>query len=198
MPGYRPHTPSEGDQSDRLDAFVRYHAMPHTPEREAVRGGVESAVISAVWTLRRLPDRDRAFLFARQVMWPEMAEGDDYSPGGGVDDQRASPAYGRQSRPSPRQIDAMQPALDLLALLPDQGDRQILFWGAWHQHGAPQSRIPWTRVARTVALDLSRWSYKRRYGQALDWLSSLVCRHLSKKIRNSEKNACTLSPFHAP
>ncbi|WP_374764278.1 hypothetical protein [Yunchengibacter salinarum] len=190
-------TPHSGRETvtDRFRVFADHHTVPspETPMEERARV-IESALITAVWTLRRLPDRDRAFLFARQVMWPEIGAGETGAEAGGrapvgsvipLAPQGKRGVYGRQARPDAKQIDAMQPALDLLALVPDQDDRQILFWAAWHQNGAPQSRIPWARVAQSVGLDLSRWTYKRRYGQGLDWLARLCGRAPAKKIQNS-------------
>ena len=68
----------------------------------------------------------------------------------------------------------MQPALDLLTLLPDILDRQILFWTAWHQDGEVQARVPWAKVRRSLGVSASRWTLKRRYEAGLQWLGALV------------------------
>lgn len=136
----------------------------------ALAAEIERRLVSAAWTLRRLPDKERGFLRLRNSVWPEGApEPGDY-PGEDIG-YFASRKRGRISAP---EIDAMQPALDLLTLLPDVQDRKILFWAAWHQNGEPQSRIPWVKVRRSLDSNASRWTLKRRYAAGLKWLAALV------------------------
>lgn len=131
---------------------------------------IERRLVSATWTLRRLPDKERGFLRLRTSVWPEGApEAGDY-PGEDLNYL----ASRKRCRISALEIDAMQPALDLLTLLPDVQDRKILFWGAWHQNGETQSRIPWVKVRRSMDVTSSRWTLKRRYAAGLKWLAALV------------------------
>ena len=135
---------------------------------------VESRLIAAAWTLRRMPDREQSFLKMRGALWPEMTA----EPGQYPRERISSFEARRRVRISAREIDEMQPALDLLLLLPDLTDRQILFWAAWHQDGEKQSRIAWAKVRRSVmAADeksYSRWTLKRRYQAGLMWLAALI------------------------
>ncbi|PCI60034.1 MAG: hypothetical protein COB37_10385 [Kordiimonadales bacterium] len=62
----------------------------------------------------------------------------------------------------------MQPALDLLQLLPYKEDMMICYWGAYDQDGEKQSKIRWSRVIEAHDLDMSRWTLKRHYDGALE------------------------------
>jgi hypothetical protein len=146
-------------------------AVRDLEEREAIlRDRVEARLISAAWTLRRMPDREAGFLYARQAIWPEMA----------VNKYTAVPAKlsnlqtRKKIRPNPKEIDEMQPALDLLLLLPDVADRKLLFWAAWHQNGEKQTRIPWAKVRRSISTTASRWTLKRKYDDGLKWLAAII------------------------
>lgn len=131
---------------------------------------VERRLVSATWTLRRLPDRERSFMRMRTMMWPEGT-----STAGTYAKADMSYMQARRSmRIEPAEIDAMQPALDLLPLLPDLTDRQILFWAAWHQDGEPSAKIPWAKVRRSLGVDMSRWTLKRRNDNGLKWLSQII------------------------
>jgi len=144
--------------------------MPDLSDKEALAQLVEKRLVGATWTLRRLPDRERGFLHMRGALWPEMmAEAGSY-PAAPV----SSVAARSRVRLSPKEIDQMQPALDLLTLLPDILDRQILFWTAWHQDGEVQARVPWAKVRRSLGVSASRWTLKRRYEAGLQWLGALV------------------------
>jgi len=138
--------------------------------KEALAPLVEKWLVGATWTLRRMPDKEQGFLRMRGSLWPDMmAEPGNY-PGNNI----SSIASRRQTRISPQEIDQMQPALDLLTLLPDIFDRQILFWTAWHQDGEVQARIPWMKVRRSLGVNCSRWTLKRRYDAGILWLAALV------------------------
>jgi len=126
---------------------------------------VEIALVEATWTLRRLPDPERAVLYRSNTYWPEY--GYDY-PGAGDPNGLYKNEPSKFSRPTATEIDDMQPALDLLHRLPDLDDRRLVFWAAWHQCGEPGGRVPWARVRRALKVDLSRWTLKRRYVEALD------------------------------
>ncbi len=132
---------------------------------------VETRMVEAAWTLRRLPDREASFIYAKQVMWPDVKpDGIDNIP-----EPLTTLQARKRVRLTPKAIDRMQPTLDLLHLLPDQDDRRILFWGAWHQDGEVQSRIPWAKVRRSMRVGLSRWTLKRRYSDSIAWLSRVIC-----------------------
>ncbi|WP_417464562.1 hypothetical protein [Kordiimonas sp.] len=151
------------------------------PPKDMLIPVVEARMVSAAWTLRRLPDRERGFLRARQSYWPEtMADGGTYA-GAGLTSFQAR----FRARIRAEEIDAMQPTLDLLLLLPDREDREILFFGAWHQDGELGGRIPWAKVRRSLPAgkagntgNLSRWTLKRRYAGALSWLAALIALQL--------------------
>lgn len=131
---------------------------------------IDHRLVSAAWTLRRLPDRERGFMRMRTMLWQEgPAEAGTYAP-----DSMTTLQARRQGRIEAREIDAMQPTLDLLPLLPDVTDRQILFWAAWHQDGEPSAKIPWAKVRRSMGVDLSRWTLKRRNDAGLRWLAQIV------------------------
>lgn len=131
---------------------------------------VEARLVSAAWTLRRMPDKERGFLRLRSAVWPDMAPDAARYPAAPMSHFNAR----RRMRISPQEIDQMQPALDLLTLLPDVLDRQILFWTAWHQDGEVQTRIPWAKVRRSLDVTASRWTLKRRYQARLEWLAALI------------------------
>ncbi len=136
---------------------------------------IAERMVAATWTLRRMPDRERSFLNMRGSLWPDMLrERGDY-PSESISNFEAR----RRLRISAKEIDQMQPTLDLLLLLPDQIDRQIVFWTAWHQDGEVQDRVAWMKIRKSLAAAndgkmLSRWTLKRRYLAALSWLASLV------------------------
>lgn len=137
---------------------------------EALIELVEGRLVEATWTLRRLPDRERGFLRLRTMVWPDaVSTSGDYAPAAMTAMQAR-----RAVRIDPREIDRMQPALDLLQLLPDVTDRQLLFWAAWHQDGERRAKLPWAKVRRSLQLDLSRWTLKRRYENGLRWLASII------------------------
>lgn len=139
-------------------------------EQARVRDRIEHRLVSAAWTLRRLPDRERGFLTMRTMLWPDTAS----APGTYARSGMTALQARRSMRIEPADIDAMQPTLDLLLLLPDVLDRQILFWAAWHQDGEPQAKLPWAKIRRSLGVDLSRWSLKRRNDAGLAWLARLV------------------------
>ncbi len=131
---------------------------------------VEGRLVGATWTLRRMPDREKGFLHMRTMLWPEAAaDTGTYAP----QDMTTLQAR-RNVRLTPLEIDQMQPALDLLQLLPDLADRKLLFWASWHQDGELQVKIPWAKVRRSMDSNLSRWTMKRRYDNGLRWLASII------------------------
>ena len=137
---------------------------------DALMPRVEGRLVNATWVLRRLPDKDSGPQRMRGMLWPEtVAEAGTYAP------ISLSPFEAkRRLQISAKDIDAMQPALDLLQLLPDIEDRQLVFWACWHQEGEVQARIPWAKVRRSMGGTLSRWTLKRRYESALRWLASII------------------------
>ena len=137
---------------------------------EKLMNKLEGRLVEATWTLRRLPDRERSFLSLSTMIWPDVVAGPgDYAPTGMTSLQAR-----RRARIDPKEIDRMQPTLDLLPLLPDVTDRQLLFWAAWHQDGECQTRLPWAKVRRSLGVSLSRWTMKRRYENGLKWLASII------------------------
>ncbi|WCL55081.1 hypothetical protein [Gimibacter soli] len=191
-----------------IDTAIRAlaHDMPVKTDASLTAAFLEVRMIDAVWTLRRMPDREAGLLYSRQILWPDMK----------VDRHTAVPAaLGRVAAAKripaePRSIDLMQPVLDLLRLLPDVEDRRIVFWGAWHQDGVRQERMPWAKVRRSLsghlgaerAKGLSRWTLKRRYDDGLGWIARLLIRaetgSITDTLTNSEKKACVGAAHRAP
>lgn len=140
------------------------------PIAEDIVPHIEQDMVSATWTLRRLPDREAGFLRLRGALWPETAsDAGSYAP-----DPLTSFQAKRRVRITAQEIDRMQPTLDLLLLLPDLEDRRMLFWACWHQNGEVSARIPWAKVRTSLGTSQSRWTLKRRYVEALGWLGRLV------------------------
>ena len=140
------------------------------PDKAALVPVLEVRLVAATWTLRRLPDRERAFGRMRGSLWPEMLpDGGTYAHTGLTSFQARM-----RARPTAHEIDAMQPTLDLLLLLPDVEDRRIVFFACHFQDGETGGRIPWAKVRRATGLNLSRWTFKRRFEAALRWLAALI------------------------
>lgn len=178
--------PKSGPENDRRALADTARQIARTaapagggrPTKEMLIPVVEARLVCAAWTLRRLPDRERGFLRSRGSYWPDtMADGGTYA-GAGLTSFQAR----FRARIQADEIDAMQPTLDLLLLLPDREDREILFFGAWHQDGETGGRIPWAKVRRSLSGkkngNLSRWTLKRRYSSALSWLAALIALQL--------------------
>lgn len=144
--------------------------MDHHDLTDRVRDRVEERLINAAWTLRRMPDREAGFLYARQSIWPETVMSKYTSMPAKLSNLQTR----KKIRPNPSEIDEMQPALDLLLLLPDVADRKLLFWAAWHQNGEKQTRIPWAKVRASTQTTASRWTLKRKYDDGLKWLASII------------------------
>lgn len=140
------------------------------PGVEDIISRLEIDMVNAAWTLRRLPDREAGFLTLRGALWPETAS----EPGGYAPEPLTSFQARRRVRIAAAEIDRMQPTLDLLRLLPELADRRLLFWAAWHQNGEVSCRIPWAKVRRSLETDLSRWTMKRKYQDALTWLARII------------------------
>jgi len=145
-------------------------ASKYQQDVELLARRVEARLVAATWTLRRMPDREKNFLHIRTMMWPDtVADASSYAP----QDMTALQAR-RNVRLSPQEIDQMQPALDLLQLLPDPADRKLLFWASWHQDGEVQVKLPWAKVRRSMDCGQSRWTMKRRYDNGFRWLASII------------------------
>lgn len=140
------------------------------PGVEDITPRLEIDMVNAAWTLRRLPDREAGFLKLRGALWPETAS----EPGSYAPDPLTSFQARRRVRITAAEIDRMQPTLDLLLLLPELAERRLLFWAAWHQNGEVSCRIPWAKVRQSLATDLSRWTLKRKYQEALTWLARII------------------------
>ena len=159
--------------------------IAHRPENPAqdtdsVSAMLETRLVEATWTLRRLPDREAGFLYSRGVLWPAMdipADTEEEDTKKAKDILTGLIECRKRTGLSPKAIDRMQPMLDCLRLIPDLEDRRIVFWGCWHQDGAVQNRIPWAKVRRSLGQDMSRWTLKRRYQGGIDWLARILQQH---------------------
>lgn len=138
--------------------------------KEDLAPKVEARLVNAAWVLRRMPDKENGFRRMRTMLWPEAAA----EPGTYTALDMSSFEAKRRMQISAVEVDNMQPALDLLQLLPDVADRRLLFWACWHQDGEVQARIPWAKVRCSMGVTLSRWTMKRRYEGALLWLAALI------------------------
>jgi len=136
---------------------------------------VETRLVRAAWTLRRMPDRETGWL-ANKTQWPDTAKSPEEAYG--YEDISAFEVR-LKARLSSREVDDMQPALDMLDVLPDIRDKQLLFWVAWHQEGELLERIPWTAIKRSLAewapsnsyAGLSRWTLKNYYSSGIEFLA---------------------------
>lgn len=171
--GAHPNSPSSSPAMDgvkSIGASLADVSHPREQRLEDLIAGLEVRFVEATWTLRRLPDRDKGLLSMRTMIWPDAhAAPGDYAP-----TTQTSLQVRLRSRIDPKEIDRMQPTLDLLILLPDPLDRQLLFWSAWHQDGERQIKLPWAKVRRSMGCSLSRWTLKRRYENSLKWLASII------------------------
>ena len=151
-----------------------------TTESEAwTPSQVEAFLVEATWTLRRLPDKEKAWLYGSSVMWPAHAvQGID---GYGRD---LSPFMQRlKTSPAPRQIDRYQKILDWLQMLPDTTDRRVVFWACWHLNGEARTSerdpLPWGRVRNSMGVGdgqrgYSRWALKRRHAGSLVLIAAVL------------------------
>ncbi len=141
---------------------------------------VEAFLVEATWTLRRLPDKERAWVYGSTVMWPAMAPNgfEGYGRGDITSFQQR-----RRTAPTPKQIDNYQPILDWLQWLPDVTDRRVLFWATWHLGGmarvCEREALPWAKVrasmgVRPGARGYSRWSLKRRHSSSLLFIAKIL------------------------
>ena len=124
---------------------------------------LEIRLIRAVWALRKMPDKERAFMSVGAAAWPEMQS----EPGTYPNADETALVARLRLRTSPEDIDDMQPALDLLQLATNREDMMICYWGAYDQDGEKQSRIRWSKVIEVHDLDMSRWTLKRHYDDTL-------------------------------
>lgn len=163
-------TLTSGRLALRFTAKALAREFSARPDKAALLPVLEARFVAATWTLRRLPDRESAFSRMRGSLWPEMlADGGTYATAGLTSFQARM-----RARPTAAEIDAMQPTLDLLLLLPDVEDRRIIFYACHFQDGETGGRIPWAKVRRATGLNLSRWTFKRRFEAGLRWLVSLI------------------------
>lgn len=137
--------------------------------REAIRAEVERRLVEATWTLRRLPDRESGYIYNSGVFWPDMRkERSDYL------EPVSSVGLRKKSPPTAAEVSRMQPALDLMLLLPCKDDRRLVFFAAYHQDGEPSVRISWSKVRRSLDVNASRWTLKRNYDSALMFLAGCI------------------------
>ena len=141
---------------------------------------VEAFLVEATWTLRRLPDKERAWLYGSTVMWPATMPGGFEGYGRGVE---SSLMQRRRSSPMPKEIDRYQGVLDWLQWLPDVTDRRVIFWACWHLAGIARSKdsdaLPWGRVRASMGIQsgargYSRWALKRRHASSLLFIAKIL------------------------
>lgn len=132
-----------------------------TPTKGDIAKVLEQEFVLAAWTLRRLPTRDRPPSTLGAAWQDEEVRDKEYN-----DRYRA--------RISAQEVDHMQPTLDLLLLLPDLGDRQLVFWACHHVKGEVSDRIPWSKVRESMGGGASRWTLKRHYEGALLLLGAII------------------------
>lgn len=159
--------------SDAFDGACRDFARESETELSKVRGRIEQQLCAAQWTLRRLTDKEMGWLYgADRAHWPAVRA--DYH--SATDDITVLKAR-LATPPKPHEIDAMQPALDMLQLLPHISDRKLVSAVAWHFDGELGSKIYWDEVRPWLKGRLARShprTLKRHYDRSVDWLAALV------------------------
>lgn len=143
-------------------------------EVDAVRRNIEYRLARAYLTLVRLPDSEWAWLKnSDRACWPSYWSG--YHDGDDI--ERTAFETLMKTSPSRQDISDMQPALDLLQLLPDPADRKLVAAVATWFLGEPTDRIYWEPVKARLEGRLavaSKWTLKRRYNSAMDTLTICV------------------------
>ncbi|MBL4791324.1 MAG: hypothetical protein JKY60_20530 [Kordiimonadaceae bacterium] len=127
---------------------------------------VEARLVLAAWTLRKSKSKNLKPADAKAA-WPEIARerGRDYP-------ESQTPFAARLSvRSSKAAVDDEQPALDMMLLIDDIPTRHLVFWAVWHQDGEV-GPIPWEKVRGSLGVNMSRWTFKRRYDGALQEITS--------------------------
>jgi len=141
---------------------------------------VEAHLVEAAWTMRRLPDKERAWLYGSTVMWPAFRSTASDAFGG---PSMSALQQSLRTRPTPKQIDGYQPILDWLQMLPDTTDRRVIFWAAWHLNGLSRASerepLPWGKVRQSLGVTngergYSRWSLKRRHSSGLQLIAGVL------------------------
>ena len=154
------------------DLAVEMGQKPRQHDIDAITANVETRLVSAAWALRRMPDKEAGWLASVSA-----------TPTPPADPEEADYFKTRLSaRISAKAVDDMQPALDLLLMLPDTRDRQLLFWASWHQAGELLTRIPWgpVRVSMVRHSPLNNYtarsskSLKRYYDNSLEFLAHCI------------------------
>lgn len=142
-------------------------------ELSKLRFKIQHRLVAAQWVLRRMTDREMGWLYgADRAKWPAVRP--DYH--GGSDDIAVLKAR-LASRPTAQEISDMQPALDMLQLLPHISDRKLVAAVAWHFEGDLGSKIYWDEVRPWLRGRLATAhprTLKRHYDRSIDWLAELV------------------------
>lgn len=172
-----------------MEDGCRAFAQQSETELSKVRARVQDSLVQAMWTLRRIPDPEMAWLYgADRAKWPDARKdyhgesnppapkGAKLQPTKGKELDYATQALLKQM-PTAAEIDAMQPALDMLQLLPDIGDKKLVSAVAWHFDGEAGNYIYWDAVRPWLKgrlVTAHQRTLKRHYDRALDWLAQLV------------------------
>lgn len=142
--------------------------LGHSPERLSVAKAmlsVERRIVSALWTLARLPN-DRGVGFAKQHGVAYFSEYADRVEQGRAAGWMATPP--RPSPPTARAIDEMHEPLEWLRML-DRDVARILSEGALSKRGDMARQVAWGRVKRNMPElgGLTIRTLQRRYETAL-------------------------------
>lgn len=167
----------------------RDFARESETELSRMRSRLETALCQAFWTLRRLPDRELGWIYGSdRAKWPEVRKdyhrdhnppppkGATLQPTNGRDMDYATQVLVK-IRPTAAEISAMQPALDMLQLLPDNADKKLVSAVLWHWQGEPGGYIYWAEIRpwlRGRLVTAHRRTLMRHYERSLDWLAQLV------------------------
>jgi len=126
---------------------------------EVLTRRIEERLVEAAWTLARLPDRERAWIYG------QTRHGMDYV-NERSDDEDAVPRPMRPAAPSPGAISRWSEALDWLRCLsPEQA--RLVFGAVLSRRGDMARRISWEKVRRLSGLQVSRQRLSVLYDRAL-------------------------------
>ncbi len=147
---------------------------------------VKARIVAAVWTLDRLQHPDSRWLGSSVTSWPDHIR--DYA--GNGDPLKRYENDPPRIRPSGYEIDEMQPALDLMQLLPQIDDRHLVHYGSLYQYGQVAPRIPWGKVRTSLEKEkpknryirLERTTLWRHYNSSAEFIARCLINDKMKDI----------------
>lgn len=145
----------------------------HAPDRASVKRAmeaVEARLVEAIWTLARLPDREKGWLHqARHGLDYIEERGDrwgravDPAPGKAVG---FDPVPMRPAPPAARAIDRMYAPLTWLQQL-DRRTALVVYWACASMRGDPAANVSWERVKAASGVQVTRQRLAQIYEAGL-------------------------------